>query len=94
MIIFFVYRFLSQKIRIRHKNASNPCTFLAAFLQYKYNLGDVIDIKSTTYDNGISLKEEANVSLSNHIDIKTFVYKTLFIGYKTYQGDPLLLMSV
>ena len=67
---------------------------LAHFLQYKYTLGDVINIRSTAYDNGILLKEEANVRLPNHIDIKTFVSKTLFIGYKKILESDLLLLMI
>ena len=62
-------------------------------LQYtRYIFGDVIDIKSTAFDKRISLKEEVNVRPSNHTDIITSVSKTLFIGYKNSQSDPLLLM--
>ena len=41
-----VLRFRSWKIRLRPKNALNPCTLFAPFSQYTYILVDVIHIKS------------------------------------------------
>ena len=48
MIFFLCFAFFhkKKKNRLRPKNALNPCTLLAAFLQYTYILGDLNDIKS------------------------------------------------
>ena len=82
MIIFSCYAFFHRKIQLRPKNTLNPYTFIAAFYN-TYILGDDIDIL---------LEEGANVRLSNRILIKTFVSRTLFMGYKSSYSDPLILM--
>ena len=57
--------FCNRKIRLRSKNAINLCTLFSGVLQYKYILGEGINIKSNAYNSEILLKEERNVRLFN-----------------------------